>query len=124
MASEVIWHEIRMRHLMAVQWWLQAGDLALEFAIEVLVGLPLRFTDRQWLKQQLLTYFAGLYVLPWPIPGKQQVISNCSKSRLKLAAHDGDSRGYLWTYMSAGYECSAAANFKRPSGTVPMKPMK
>eukprot|EP00775_Hariotina_reticulata_P008535 gene8535-8717_t len=50
-------------------YWRRAGDLALDFAIEVLVGLPLRFTDRQWLKQQLLTYFAGLYVLPWPIPG-------------------------------------------------------
>jgi hypothetical protein len=43
--------------------------MALEFAIEVLVGVPLAHTDRAWFKARVLEYLAGLYALPLALPG-------------------------------------------------------
>ena len=47
---------------------MQTRRLALDFALEVLVGVQLKYTDKEWFRQQLMTWIAGLYVAPMDLP--------------------------------------------------------
>jgi hypothetical protein len=46
----------------------QTRRLALDFALEVLVGLQLKHTDKDWFREQLMVWVAGLYVAPLDLP--------------------------------------------------------
>jgi hypothetical protein len=59
--------------------------MALEFAIEVLVGVPLVHTDRAWFKARVLEYLAGLYALPLALPGTTFSKAQAAKHALLAA---------------------------------------
>lgn len=79
--------------------------MALEFAIEVLVGVPLACTDRAWFKARVLEYLAGLYALPLPLPGTTFSKARAAKRAL-LAALSKELQVRQATYVLAGRSAS------------------
>lgn len=59
--------------------------MALDFAMDVLVGVNLKHTNRPWLKKQLLQMFKGLYTLYLPFPGTNYSKAQAAKYEVTAA---------------------------------------
>lgn len=93
--------------------------MALEFAIEVLVGVPLQHTDRAWFKARMLQYFKGLYALPLPLPGTTFTQARAAKAQLLAALMrelESHVSGVLQQDPTAGESLPAAAQLERLDG--------
>eukprot|EP00878_Enallax_costatus_P016074 GHUV01016855.1.p1 GENE.GHUV01016855.1~~GHUV01016855.1.p1 ORF type:complete len:495 (+),score=182.08 GHUV01016855.1:750-2234(+) len=61
------------------------GDMALSFAMDVLIGVELTHTDRSWFKQQILLTLEGLYTLYLPFPGTTYSKAQVAKANVIAA---------------------------------------
>lgn len=59
--------------------------MALNFAIDVLIGVNLQHTDRTWFKQQLMQTLQGLYTMYLPCPGTTYSKAQAAKANVIAA---------------------------------------
>lgn len=83
--------------------------MALDFAMDVLVGINLKHTNRPWLKQQLSRYFKGLYTLYLPFPGTTYSRAQAAKAQI-VAALMKELQDPVQEITQAEPEASAAAD--------------
>lgn len=62
---------------------LQAGEVSLDLATHVILGIKFTQTDPTWIRDKFKCFMRGLYVLPVPFPGT--AYSKALKARKELA---------------------------------------
>ena len=95
--------------------------MALNFAMDVLIGVDLKHTDRSWFKQQILMTLEGLYTLYLPFPGTTYSKAQAAKANVIAALVkelEDQVQQTLQADPAAGDAAGNASVFRRLDGAA------